>query len=136
MNKTIEDWAEELNGRAYGEELTKDEEAKLKEQGLVVVFGYSDDNIELRGAINEEMGCFGGGEFYLNQNGLIEPCDDEDCKYYKEVKNRGACLEAFWDLDGYSWAYNIPAPTASFDIMEDGEKFCRAIIFPLNSLPQ
>lgn len=132
---SVEGWASFLNGRNYGQELSKNEEAALKEQGFVVVFGYSDDNVEFRGAINEEMGCFGGGEFYLNQGGLMEPCHDE-CKYYEAAKTKGVILEAFWNKDGYSWAYSIPVATASFDIMEDGEKFCKAIIFPLNSLPQ
>ena len=40
-----------------------EEERLAKENGLVVVFGYSDDNIELRGAINNEAGCFDGGSF-------------------------------------------------------------------------
>lgn len=36
-------FAEMLNGRQYGEEITKEEATQACENGLVVVFGYSDD---------------------------------------------------------------------------------------------
>lgn len=50
-----------LNGREYGDEITREEEAMAKAHGLVVVFGYSDDNMEFCGAITDEVGCYDGG---------------------------------------------------------------------------
>lgn len=50
MNENVKKWAEKLDGRKYGNELTRDEEKKLKDLGLVVVFGASDDLCEFRGA--------------------------------------------------------------------------------------
>ena len=58
---TLKEFAKMLDGREYGGEITKEEEALAKELGFVVVFGYSDDNAELRGAIDDEIGCFDGG---------------------------------------------------------------------------
>lgn len=46
-----------LNGRSYGEEITENECAIAQAHGLVVVFGYSDDNVELRRAIHDEIGA-------------------------------------------------------------------------------
>jgi hypothetical protein len=43
-----------LNGRPYGEELSKEEEKTIKELGYIVVFGYSDDNMETRGVDSDE----------------------------------------------------------------------------------
>jgi hypothetical protein len=35
-----------LNGREYRKEITKEEIQKAKENNLVIIFGYSDDNLE------------------------------------------------------------------------------------------
>ena len=50
--------AEKLNGREYGHELDDHEAEQLESIGLVVAFGYSDDNVEFRGAIDEEVGVW------------------------------------------------------------------------------
>lgn len=46
------EFADLLSGRDYMNEITRGEEEQAKAAGLVVVFGYSDDNMELRGAID------------------------------------------------------------------------------------
>lgn len=85
---TAKEMAELLNGREYGNEITSDEEKLAKESGLVVVFGYSDDNCEFRGAIDDEVGCYCGGEIHLTKDGIIElpGCGlayADACEYYK-----------------------------------------------------
>jgi hypothetical protein len=49
---------------------------------------------------------------------------------------KGLCktIEAIWGKDGYSWTYKTDIPHATFDIFEDGEKFCRGIVFDIKSL--
>lgn len=105
---TIYEFAEKLNGRQYGNELTKSEEQEAKELGFVVVFGYSDDNAEFRGAYNEEIGCWDGGRVY------------EDGDQY---------IDAEWCKGDFCWTYSTNIPHATFDIYEDGEKYCRGIVF-------
>ena len=54
---TLYEFANGLNGRSYDSEImTTFEEKRAKELGFVVVFGYSDDNAEFRGAYEEEKG--------------------------------------------------------------------------------
>ena len=53
---TAKELAEILSGREVGEEIIWGEERDIKDAGLVVVYGYSDDNVELCGAINDEVG--------------------------------------------------------------------------------
>ena len=48
---TSKELAELLNGREYGEETTPEIIKLAKDNGLVIVYGYSDDNTELEGAI-------------------------------------------------------------------------------------
>lgn len=105
---TIYEFAEKLNGRQYGNEITKSEEQEAKELGFVVVFGYSDDNAEFRGAYNEEIGCWDGGRVY------------EDGDQY---------IDAVWCKGDFCWTYSTNIPHATFDIYEDGEKYCRGIVF-------
>ena len=45
-----------LNGRSYRNEITSSEEKLAKENNLVVVYGASDDLVELAGAMSEEFG--------------------------------------------------------------------------------
>jgi len=131
---TKEELAAMLNGRQYDEEISKDEERLAKEAGLVVVLGYSDDNMEFRGAIDDEIGC-GDGSIVEMLNGkiLANRCDDENCPYFAKLRRSPDIkkIEAVWAQGEYSWQYRTDIPHAEFDIVEDGEKYCRGIVFEL-----
>lgn len=130
----FQEFASILNGRQYGHEITKDEEKLAKELGLVVVFGYSDDNTEFRGAINDEAGCFKGKEIYLDKNGVFEECECE-CKYSESAKKECKVIKAVWhDIDDFAWTYETDMPYATFEIFEDDEPYCRGIVFDIISL--
>ena len=130
---TIQEFAKMLDGREMGEEITIVEKEQAKKLGFVVVYGYSDDNTEFEGAIDEEVGCYEGDEIHLDTNGIFEECEEE-CKYSQLAKKKCKVIEAVWDKEGYSWVYATDIPHATFDIMEDGEKFCRGIVFDIKSL--
>lgn len=132
---TKEEFAARLNGREYLEEITKAEEAEAKQLGLVVIFGASDDLMEFRGAIDEEGGACGGTTAYFNADGLLQnECEDEGCPYFEKIKKSAKTIKALWNTDGYSWTYETDIPHATFDIMEDGEKYCRGIVFSMSDL--
>jgi len=122
-----------LDGREMGNETTGEERKQAGELGFVVVFGYSDDNAEFRGYINDEVGCYEGTEIFLNKDGIFEECGEE-CKYSKTAKEKCKVIKAIWDKEDYSWIYETDIPHATFDIMEDGEKYCRGIVFDIKSL--
>jgi len=131
---TIQEFAKMLDGREMGEELTPVETEQAKKLGLVVVYGYSDDNAEFEGAIDDEVGCYEGDDIYLNQDGIFEECE-EDCKYSKIAKENCKVITAIWDDgSGISWKYGTDIPHAEFDVMEDGEVWCRGIVFDIKSL--
>jgi len=130
---TIQGFAKMLDGREMGAEMTREEKAQAKELGFVVVFGYSDDNAEIRGAINGEVSCYDETEIHLNQDGIFKDCEGE-CKYSKAAKEKCKVIKGIWDKEGYSWTYETDIPHATFDIMEDGEKYCRGIVFDIKSL--
>lgn len=127
---TPQELAERMNGRQYGNEITKEEVALAKASGLVVVFGYSDDGMELAGTIMDEIGAYNGTTVFLTTDGILENCEDE-CRHYQQALEKARPLKAIWNCEGYSWIYEAPFPHATFDVMEDGEKYCRGMVFRL-----
>ena len=130
----INDFAKKLDGRSYGLEMIGLEEKEAEELGLVVVFGYSDDNAEFRGAIDEEVGCWNGKDILLDKDGLIENCEC-GCKYFKEAANKARVIKAVWHDEGEcAWTYETDIPHAIFTIWEDRDMYCKGIVFDLKNL--
>ena len=115
---TLKEFAQMLDGREYRHEITKEEEALAKELGFVVVFGYSDDNAELRGAIDDEIGCFDGG--ILEHDDLPEMIYAMWCPEYVDC----------------AWAYQTSIPHEKFHIYDHGELYCVGIVCDINKPKQ
>jgi hypothetical protein len=127
--------AEILSGSEYGDECSREFEAVLKAQGLVAVFGASDDLMEFRGAIHDEIGCYNGGTAYLTSVGLLtNDCDDDRCPHFARAKKSAATIEAKWDEGGFSWVYETEIPHAKFLVKEGAEKYCEGIVFALSAV--
>lgn len=132
---TKEEFAEMLNGREYREEITREEELLARESSLIVMFGYSDDNVELVGCINDEVGAYDGAIIqFINGEILQNFCDCEDrCpnwdRFVNVIKSKIKTVKAIWGKDNISWQFKTDIPHSAFDIMEDGEIFCRGIVF-------
>lgn len=133
---TPTEFAARLNGRNYMKEITPAEAAEADDLGFVVVFGYSDDNVEFRGVIHDEVGAYGGTTMRVTSMGIMPSWslldhDDEDaCEaYFKQKHGPGFNIRANFDDAGYTWTFTTEHPHAPFDVMEDGEKFCRGIVF-------
>lgn len=136
---TKEEAAAQLDGNEYCREGSVELWARMKVRGLVAVFGASDDLMEFRGAIHDEVGCYGGGTAYVTHDGLLQSeCDCEDCPYFGRLLDDAATIEASWSPDGedLSWAYITDIPHATFTIMEDGEPYCKGIVFALADVHQ
>jgi len=141
MTMTPAELASRLTGREYCAEMTQAEEAEAKAAGLVVVFGASDDLMEFRGAIGDELGAFGGAVACVDAVGLLPSFESLDKDDEDEVTNwvrRKLAgfreVEAKWDTDGYSWVITTDIPHATFEVVEDGEPYCRGIVFALVDL--
>lgn len=125
---TKEEFAEKLNGRQYRNELSKEDKKEAFENGLVVVFGASDDLIEFNGAISEEGDCYEGGYFNIKSKNLkVRYCDKGD------TKNQ---IEAVWcdSKLNVSWSYKTYIPHTKFNILEDEEIYCIGFVFSIYDL--
>lgn len=128
--------AELLNNREYKKELTRNEEFQAVSDNLVIVFGASDDLMEFRGAIHEELDAYEGTTAYLDADGLVvNECDNERCPYARKLALTAKKIKAIWHDNGdYSFTFETDIPHETFDILDDGEKYCRGIVFSLDEV--
>lgn len=137
MNK--KELAELLNGREIGKEITRQEEEQAEQNGLVVVFGYSDDCMEFRGVIHDELGAgsdeylpiyLKNGELFFNECGC-----GKHCPYFKKEQKLAKKIKAIWrDKGNPCWMYETDIPHETFNIYEDGELFCIGIVFRISDV--
>lgn len=127
-----------LTGREYGKEMAKEEGQQAKAAGLIVIFGASDDLMEFRGFVDDERGA--PTIALLDAKGLLPfrediQHDDEALKDYFARAPQVRAVDALWGKeDGYSWTYRTDVPHAIFEIVEDGEPYCRGIVIDVADL--
>lgn len=122
-----------LHGNEYGKEGSKELFDAMKAAGLVAVFGASDDLMEFRGAIYDEVGACNGATAYLDTKGLLQnDCENEECPHFSKMKEKAATVTAAWaPPDGLSWRIDTDIQHRKFTIIEDGEPFCEGVVFAL-----
>src|ERR1035437_9284458 len=109
-----EELAKRLNGREIGDETYPNESKQAAEDGLVMVFGASDDLMEFRGAIDEE---FGTDADIDKEGNVIERCDD-NCAHYQKALEGANHFEGHYGRNGV-WTFETKIPHATFEIYED-----------------
>lgn len=129
-----------LGGRETGYEITEEESKVAKADGLLVIFGYSDDNVELRGFIDDEIVAYNGTTLYLHSGGLLTDPSGGTCEHCAERSRNQAAkcasVSAVWDEpDCPPWNYHTNLPHAKFDIKEDDGVFCCGIVIDSKDLP-
>jgi hypothetical protein len=130
---TRDELAAMLNGRKYRKEITRDENKAARSDGLIVVFGASDDLLEFHGVMGDEIGAYNGTTARVSTRfEVIQKMDGED-----DFLEAGwtppkplFSVKAEWCPDGFpgSWLITTDQPHSTFDIMEDGELYCRGIV--------
>lgn len=130
--ETLKALAKELSNTPNSDDswfdLTPSQKEFCKAHDIVVVYGYSDDNVEFDGAIREEVGAWEGAEIYVDVNGPIESCECE-CKYYKAAIENAKRINAFWYLDDWAWEFRTDIPHETFEFYSDGDPYCKGIVF-------
>jgi hypothetical protein len=139
MGMNAKELAAKLDRSEYPLRIDKKLRAEAAESGLVIVYGQSDDLMEFDGAIYDEIGCYEGGTAFVDEAGLLPARDqiegDEGLKRLFERMPKSQSIEAQWCNEGsYSWTYKTDGPHKTFDIVEDGENYCRGIVFSLEDI--
>lgn len=131
---TMVEAAAELNGRQYGDEECPELFARMKEAELVAVFGWSEDLMEFRGAVDDEKAAWGGGVAYFTKAGLLENVWREDAALDPDA----SLVRAIWDpeADGDArWKMETTLPISPFLIKWGDEPYCVGLVFSLNDCP-
>lgn len=96
----------------------------------IIMFALS--KIDEKEATLTDGGCYGGGKVYFNR--------DEVCQS-NERENYPNWIKAIWcggetDENGQeiTWTYETEIPQETFMIYEDGEPYCRGIVFSVEDL--
>lgn len=140
--------ANKLNGMEYRNDIPKDVIQLAKDNNLVIIFGYSDDLVELEGAVYDELNAWGGTTFLLSKDGLVErpniddyEDDDFDERYskYLQLKANGQKISANYGGKGnLGWWFDTKIPHVTFDVTdpEDDEDYiqCRGMVIDLKEL--
>jgi hypothetical protein len=133
--------AEQLDGTEYPVHIPNDIVKSAKEHGIVIVYGASDDLMEFEGAISDEVGAYEGNTVKVSPQGLLPDFEniDKDARDAKDklrayfaAENLGRTIEALWCKEpGYSWTFKTDIPHETFEVVEDGDPYCRGIVFRL-----
>lgn len=131
MKITAKELAERLDGREYQNEITPQDEQDAKESGLVIMFGYSDDNVEIRGALYDEISAYSGTTVHFEGGEMLYLCEDS-CKYYEMAVAKAKAVDVALGVHG--WEFETDIPHEAFEVMEDGEHYGEGIVFNLNDI--
>lgn len=144
-----QDLASKLNARTYGEEITEEECKQAERDGLIVVFGASNDLCEFRGAFYEEFGTYEWSTFYWNGEKFVSDDYDIDqgdichtcrkaCMYCHPPFNKDLWIKQEWcpkNYEGY-WRFSTNIPNvAEFKIYEeDRENYNNGLVINIEDL--
>lgn len=133
--ETINDVAKLLDGNNVGDELKNpnniDIEDICRKNKWVILFPYSDDNLELRGYINDEVGAWDSGNYSFVKKGEFIKDLEEDNTYHKaeydqivDTDKDEAHIFIEWcsKYNNYFWYINTDyTNVAYFDIIDEDE---------------
>lgn len=130
--------AELLNGSEYPLDVNAHLAGQAEEHRLVIVSGYSDDGLMFDGAIRAHLGAYNGTTALVAGSSAVDEDQwDEDkqviARYGLRIPEAIKVI-AKWDPKDppASWLITVEGTEFfPFDVMEDGELFCRGAVFKL-----
>jgi hypothetical protein len=137
---TKEELAKALNGTDLFEIVSEELKKAARDNNLVIIYGYSDDLLELEGAIRDEVDAWQGVTVQLSKKGLSMPtCKDPECCCNLQADPSARAVKASTNVKDseYFWTIETEIPHATFDILDkrdDEYKFCRGIVIDLKEV--
>jgi hypothetical protein len=116
-----------------------------KSERIVIVYGVSDDLVEMRGLIDDESGCYEGGNYRFDIKGFLpihedgsfqcdEPKTIQECRKFVERYDASFSITIHWGKPEALWTYELDeriTDSVQLDIVEDDSLDCRGIAFRL-----
>ena len=145
---TLKEFAAMLHGRDCQPNLTPGELLLAKQRGFIVVYGESDDRVEIDGAIKAESYTnplakdFPAGVLALTEDGKL--LDKESDLYTDYVKKNRNIINVFYCAkEGLNWAFETDIPHETFLTYDGGyndefddldNAFARCMVFEASAL--
>ena len=129
--------ANKLDGMEYRSRDIADNDHYAKEHNLIVLSGYSDDNIEINGAFSDEVSAYNGVEFSMNEYEVLTECESacDHCDQEYIMNAAPIKVTAEWNVGDYSWFIDAKGVGVKeihyFNVMEDKTKYCRGVVIRL-----
>lgn len=117
---TPKEIAEQLDGTEYPLRLTQQQKDIMREAGIIIVSGHSDDVPSVYGAYEDEAS---------SMTFRVTKTDVED-----ENVIKGALIRASYGVTEPYWQFVTDAPHETLRVMEDGEVFSQALVISLADL--
>ena len=144
----LEEIVDILNGTSDSDNEFEDKVEEIQNiaqaAGIVIVYGRSDDLIEFRGAICDELGAWKGGIYLIKRNDTnasVERLDNTEL-YSLSLEEQQNCIFA----SGLRWRYKTDIPHKEFTIYYDKPDeeslfsedniYCVGIVFYLKDVKQ
>lgn len=135
MNEKLEKWVKKLNGFEYPAYEIEGFQNEMEKDGVIAIYGMSDDLLEFSGVINDEFGAWNGfsGRLTKDLNVFDEKYKSEGEAPQDRIEEL-PFVRAVWspeDSQGNifaSWKIETDLPHGEFEIFEDGELFCVGVI--------
>jgi hypothetical protein len=112
--------------------------SKLKENGLILVYGSSDDTICVSGAINDSEYISNCMAILLSKEGILKSNEDldtdEELDKWRLQRENSRRIHIVWSEGEYDWEYETDIKHVTFEILDGDEKYCRGLIFKLEDL--
>ena len=129
----IKEFAKLINGKERGyPQFTKGEMQAARENGFVIACSIPDSLIVFDGAVKGDGICFGGGKVFFNHDEVYQGYNKEKYPYWINVVWCGGETDEIGRK--ITWTYETEIPHETFMIYEDGEPFCRGIVFKVEDL--
>ncbi len=126
---TLKKFTERINGRQYLNELTDEDIQIAKENGFLIIYGYSDDNVEVDGIFRDEFGAYNGTTvFYRPSDKSVYESEDS-----REGDIEINCLWCAEDSE-FTWSFKTSLIHETFEIYDGDEKFCLGIVIDINNI--
>lgn len=126
-------------------ELSEEHFQFAKDQGWLVVFGHSDDCIELRGYFTDET-YYDSKKFAIDKDGLIpswdqiDHDDENEVRVYFERKKATPILTLYvfdndeFEDEQFMWVFTCSYPHETFKIYDGDEPYCVGIVVDFKKL--
>lgn len=130
-------WARDLDGQEYPFHIDRQTREAMVAQGVLIAYGASDDLLEFDGVWRDEVSAYRGAQCWIRKDGkgVVDRSVYCECEYGKRAYKEdggGVRVAAKWNDNGRGPAWTViveGVPHETFMINDDGEPFCRAVVF-------